>query len=458
MDRSSLTDSEEQARNAPVIPHQAPLEGPGRIEAARSCEPSGLRRLLALLGPGFITGASDDDPSGIGTYTSVGARFGYPVLWMAPLSLPLMFAVQYICAKIGMVTGEGLAAVLRKRYSARVVVPAILALVVANTINAGVDIGAIAAGIHLIAPVPVAELIVPVTLIILLIQILGSYRTIANVFKWLTLSLFAYIAAAFFAKPDVSAVMRGTLIPSFRLNRAFLMALVAVFGTTISPYLFFWQASEEVEEEISAGRKSIEERKGATDRELEFAGFDVGVGMVLSNVVMYFIILTTAATLHQQGMTNVSTAAEAASALEPLAGRGATYLFAIGLIGSGFLAVPVLTGASAYAAGEAMGWRYGFDQRPRQAKAFYGLIVGATLVGMLINFAGVNAIEALYWSAVINGLLAPPLLFLVMRVSGSQSELGSRANHSLISTLGWITASVMALAALGLVGSWVAGR
>jgi NRAMP (natural resistance-associated macrophage protein)-like metal ion transporter len=445
------TDDEHQR----TIPHREPPEGTATLEAAQPEAGSPLRRFLKILGPGFITGASDDDPSGIGTYASVGAALGFSALWLAPASFPLMAAVEYACAKVGMVCGTGLAGVLRQFYPRWVLYPAVFALVAANTINAGVDIGAIAAGLNLLVPIPIGLMIVPISLVILALQLWGSYRLIARVFKWLTLALFAYIGSAFFAHPDWGAVLRGTVVPTVRLDGSFLMALVAVLGTTISPYLFFWQASEEVEEEISAGRAQEAQRRGATDTELRIAAWDVDLGMLFSNVVMYFIILATAATLHAAGQTDIQSAAQAAQALEPLAGRGAEALLALGLVGSGFLAVPILTGAGAYAMAEAWGWRYGLDEKPRQAKPFYAVIIAATLVGMLVNFVGINPITALYWTAVLNGLLAPPLLVLIMLMTNNRTVMGKRTNGRVLNVLGWATTAAMAAAALGLIVSWL---
>ena len=408
-----------------------------------------VRRALAVIGPGFVTGASDDDPSGIGTYASVGASLGFGALWLAPATLPLMAAVQVVCARIGLVTGMGLAGVLRRSYPRWVLYPAVGTLLVANTINAGVDIGAIAAGIHLLVPVPVGAMIAPVGLGIVALQVWGSYRLIERTFKWLTLALLAYIGSAFFARPDWGAVLRGTLVPTVSADPAFLTALVAVLGTTISPYLFFWQASTEVEE-AAAGRPEAGPRPEATDAQLRAAAWDVDLGMVFSNVVMYFIILATAATLHASGQTTVATATEAAQALEPLAGRGAEALLALGLVGSGLLAVPVLTGASAYAVAEARGWRHSLSERPRDAKPFYAVIVGSTLLGMLVNVVGIDPITALYWTAVLNGLLAPPLLALVMLMANNRAVMGARTNDRVLNVLGWAATVAMALAAVGL--------
>ena len=434
----------------PSIPHRVPPAGTASAEAAVRHESNPLKKLLKIIGPGFITGASDDDPSGIGTYASAGAALGFSTLWLALFTFPLMAAVQFICAKVGMVTGKGLAGVLREHYSRAILYPAVFALLVANTINAGADIGAIAAAINLLLPVPIVAMIVPVTAVILVLQIWGSYRLIAATFKWLTLALLAYVAAAFFAKPNWQRVLHGTLVPHLSFNAKFLSMLVAILGTTISPYLFFWQASQEVEEQISMGRTRLWQRKGATDGELHYAAWDVNLGMFFSNLVMYFIILATAATLFHAGKTDIQSAYDAAQALRPIAGRAATALLAVGLIGAGFLAVPILTGASAYALSEAFGWKRGLDHKPRTAKEFYALIAVSTLVGMMINFIGINPIKALFWTAVINGILAPPLLVLIMLVANNKKVMGTRANGRAVNALGWVATVAMTLAAMGL--------
>jgi NRAMP (natural resistance-associated macrophage protein)-like metal ion transporter len=417
-------------------------------------ESNPLRRFLKVLGPGLITGAADDDPSGIGTYTTAGAALGFATLWTALVTLPLMAGVQYMCAKVGMVTGRGLAGVLRRHYPRKLLYPAVLALVAANTINAGADIGAVAAAINLLVPVPTAALIVPVALLILAFQIMGSYRLLVRIFKWLTLTLFAYVGAAFFAAPDWGEVLRATFVPAPRFDNQYLVTLVAILGTTISPYLFFWEASEEVEEEKSLGRRTVGQRRGATGAELAGAREDTVAGMVFCNVVFYFVILAAGATLHAAGKTDLQSAADAAEALRPLAGGAATYLFAFGLIGSGLLAVPVLTGSSAYAVAETFGWRYGLDEKPRRAKRFYAVIAASTLAGMLINFLGVNPIDALFWTAVLNGLVAPPLLFVLMLVSNNRRVMGEHTNGRALNLVGWAATAVMFAAAAGMLLTW----
>src|SRR5438132_1471150 len=445
---------EERLREGPLIPHSDPISATHSLEAAMMLERNPLRRFFKVLGPGLVTGASDDDPSGIGTYSVAGASLGFTTLWTALFTLPLLAAIQLTCARIGMVSGMGLAAVLRRHYSRNLLYLSVLGLVIANTINAGADIGAIAAAINLLVPVPIAAMIVPIALIILALQICGPYRLIARTFKWLTLALFAYIGAAFFAKPDVLQVLKATFIPRLSFDPAFLSMLVAILGTTISPYLFFWQADQEVEEEISFGRITLAQRRGASDAEMKYASWDVRLGMLLSNAVMYFIILATAATLFKTGQTNIQSATEAAQALEPLAHGAASLLFAIGLIGSGFLAVPVLTGCSAYALTESFGGRSGFNQKLRRAKFFYAVIIVSTLVGVLINFIGINPIRALSLAAIINGFLEPPLLVAIMLVANNRHLMGNRVHGRWSNILGWTTTVIMFVAAVALVLTW----
>jgi NRAMP (natural resistance-associated macrophage protein)-like metal ion transporter len=436
---------------ASIIPHAEPISG---THAVVKQETNPVKRFFRLLGPGLITGASDDDPSGIGTYSIAGTSLGFATLWTAIVTLPRMAVVQFVCAKIGLVTGRGLAGVLRYYYPRKLLYPAVLSLVIANTINAGMDIGAIAAAVNLFVPIPLIVMIIPIACIIVALQIWGSYRPIANVFKWLTLSLFAYIGAAFLAKPDFGPVLKATFIPQMRFDHDYLLTLVAILGTTISPYLFFWEASEEVEEEISDGRKRLRQRKGATDAELNQAKWDTIVGMFFCNIVFYFVILAAAATLHASGKTDIQSAVDAAQALRPIAGSEATILFAVGIIGAGFLAVPVLTGSSAYAVAETFGWKYGLDTTPKQAKQFYAVIAISTFVGALINFIGINPMAALFWTAVINGVLAPPLLVLIMIVSNNQKIMGNRVNARFTNFVGWTAAVIMFAAAIGMFATW----
>jgi NRAMP (natural resistance-associated macrophage protein)-like metal ion transporter len=414
----------------------------------------GLREFVSALGPGLITGASDDDPSGIVTYSMAGAAFGYATLWMALVSFPLMAAVQFICAKIGLVYGDGLATVMRKSFPKKLVYPAIAALLIANTINAAADVQAIAAGINLLAPIPIAAMIVPIAIGILIVQIWGSYKVIEKIFRWLTLTLFAYIGAAFMAKPDWAAVARGTFIPRFHFDSEFLSMTVAILGTTISPYLFFWQSDHEVEEK-QANPAGGDTRQGhATDSELKHAAWDVNAGMLLSNAVMFFIILSAAATIHHSENHEIETAAQAAEALKPIAGQAAFVLMALGLIGTGILAVPILTTSAAFAVAEAMGWECGLDKKPGQAKEFYIVMAACTLGALLINFLGVNPMKALFLTAVINGILAPPLLVGLMIVSNDPKIMGDRVNGWVLNLLGWGATAAMTAAAIVLAWTW----
>ncbi|MBX7053749.1 MAG: Nramp family divalent metal transporter [Pyrinomonadaceae bacterium] len=410
--------------------------------------------MLNRLGPGLITGASDDDPSGIGTYSQAGAALGFATLWTAIVTLPLMVVVQHVCAKIGMVSGRGLAGVLRRYYSRKLLYPVVIGLVVANTINAGADISAIAAAINMFLPVPISAMVVPIAVAIVVLQVWGSYRLIMKIFKWLTLSLFAYVIAAFLAKPDWYEVARATFLPQITLSGEYVTTIVAILGTTISPYLFFWEASEEVEEEKSEGRTRLAERKGATDAEIKNEKIDTIVGMLFCNVVFYFVILAAGATLHVSGKTDIQSATDAAQALRPLAGSLATVLFAVGLIGAGLLAVPVLTGSAAYAVAETFGWASGLDEKPRHARKFYAVIAVSTLVGVSIDFLGINPIKALFWTAVINGVVAPPLLVVVMLVANNERVMGARTNGIFTNIIGWLAAAVMFAAAIAMFLTW----
>ncbi len=416
-----------------------------------------VRRFLGILGPGFITGASDDDPSGIGTYAIAGASTGFSTLWLALITFPMMAAVQFICAKIAMVTGRGLAGVLKEHYSRWLLYPAVLLLVVANIINAGADIGAIAAAINMLVPIPIPAMVIPVALLIVVLQFWGSYSLIERVFKWLTLALFAYVATAFFTRPGAADVLRGTFIPAISFDHKFLMTATAILGTTISPYLFFWQTGQEIEEEKRIGRTAIADRKGTTKAQLKKRGWDVLFGMLFSNVVMYFIILTTAATLFKAGKTNIQSATDAAEALKPLAGAGAKFLLGLGLIGTGFLAVPILTGSSGYALAEVFGWKHGLENKPDEAKKFYWILAISTAAAIEINFLGINPVSALLWAAVINGLLAPPLLILIMLIGNRKKIMKQHTNGVVLNIVGWATTLAMSLAAVALVASWFTG-
>jgi len=404
------------------------------------------------LGPGLITGAADDDPSGISTYSVAGATFGYAGLWTALFSFPLMAAVQLMCARLGMVTGRGLAGVIRRRYSPWVLWPACGLLIVANVFNIGADLGGMGDAMQMVTGVG-SYFWTPVFAgVIVAMLFWTSYRSMVRVFKWLTLVLFAYVITAFLVKPDWSLVMRATVIPHIEWTRSYMSVLVGILGTTISPYLFFWQAAEEVEEDREHGKKTVAQRKGSTDNELAAARTDIITGMLFSNVVMYFIILTTAATLNAHGVKNIETAQQAAEALQPLAGKGAYWLFTLGLIGTGMLAVPVLAGSCAYAIAEAARWRNAsLAKKPRSAKRFYAVIAVSVAVGLALHYAGLNAVKMLFWSAVVNGVLAPPLVILVVLVTSDRKIMGHRTNSPAMRVLGWTCAAAMSVAAVALI-------
>jgi NRAMP (natural resistance-associated macrophage protein)-like metal ion transporter len=409
-----------------------------------------VRKFFAELGPGLITGAADDDPSGISTYSVTGASFGYAPLWTALFSFPLMTAVQLMCARLGMISGRGLARCVRHYYSRWILWGACALLIIANVVNIGADLGGMAEATQLMTGT--SALIWTPIYAVLIISLLfwTSYTHVARIFKWLTLVLFAYVIAAFLSKPDWGAVLRSTFVPKIEWSREYLATFVGILGTTISPYLFFWQAAEEVEEERAKGRRSVGQRKGATDEELRKSRTDVITGMFFSNFIMYFIILTTASTLHTHGQTDIETAQQAAEALRPLAGGGAYLLFTLGLIGTGMLGVPVLAGSAAYAVSEAAAWRGTLEARPRWAPKFYTVLGISVLLGLALNFARFNAVKMLFWSAVLNGVLAPPLIVLVVLLTSNKKVMGQRVNSPLLKWLGWATAIIMALASVAM--------
>ncbi|MGH7621103.1 MAG: Nramp family divalent metal transporter, partial [Gemmatimonadaceae bacterium] len=363
-----------------------------------AARPRGIAAFLGDLGPGLITGAADDDPSGISTYSQAGAAFGYGLLWTAILSFPLMVSVQLMCARLALVTRSGLAAVLRRYYPPWLLWLACISLLVGNTINIAADLGGMAAGAELLSGIPRVWFVPVFAIVILLFLMYGSYAVLLRIFKWLTLVLFAYVVAAFLAKPHWSDVLKGTLFPGITPTTDYLFTFVAIFGTTISPYLFFWQAAQEVEAEKELEKEIGDRPHRAIERELRSARIDVLAGMVVSNFVMYFIILTAGATLHAHGHTNVESAADAAAALRPVAGSAAALLFTLGIVGTGLLGVPVLAGSAAYAIAEAARWRRGMDATPHQARNFYIVIALAMLIGTLLTFTPIEPIRLLLWS------------------------------------------------------------
>ena len=409
-----------------------------------------IRRFFSHLGPGLITGAADDDPSGISTYSVAGASLGYGPLWTALFSFPLMTAVQLMSARLGMVTGRGLAGVVRRRYPRWVLWGICILLVVANTINIGADLAGMGEAAEMVSGIDAKVWMPLFAVVIISFLFLTSYATIARVFRWLTAVLFSYMGAAVLARPAWREALRATLLPRLEWSPDFLATLVAILGTTISPYLFFWQAAQEVEEERRQGRHSVGQRKGATEEELRRSLVDVATGMFFSNFVMYFIILTTAATLHRHGHGGITSAQEAAEALRPFAGDAAYWLFTLGIVGTGMLAVPVLAGSCAYAIGEAGAWRVTLTDRPRYAWRFYAVIAVAVLIGLALDALGFHAITMLFWSAVVNGVLAPPLIVVVVLLTSDPRVMGGRVNPPLLRWLGWMTAAVMTAATAAL--------
>ncbi len=415
----------------------APAKAPRKVS-----EVSVLRRVAAALGPGVITGAADDDPSGIATYSIAGAQFGTRFLWTAPVLWPLMAAVQMMCARIGLVTGQGLAGALRKKYPRWLLAIAAGALFIANTINVGADLGGMADAAHLLSGVPPFVWVFAFGIGITIATIRLRYAAIANVLKWLALILAVYVVAAIDVHPDWRAVLRATFVPNLPHGREAWATLVAILGTTISPYLFFWQASQEVEEEKAAGHLTVKARQGATATEIVDRKIDIGFGTFFSNVAMFFIIVTTASTLHAHGQTELTTSADVAAALRPLAGRFAMLLYTIGIVGTGLLAIPTLAGSAAYAFAETFHWRQGIDQRFTHARAFYSVIGVSIAIGIAMDFVGVSPVKALYWTAVINGLLAPFLMIGILHAASDRKLMRGQPS----SWLGRVVVGVTTLA------------
>jgi NRAMP (natural resistance-associated macrophage protein)-like metal ion transporter len=414
-----------------------------------------LRRFFSVLGPGLITGAADDDPSGISTYSVAGARFGYAVLWTAWYTLPLIAAVQLMCSRLGMVSGRGLGALIARRYPRWVLWSACTLLVIANVINIGADLAGMSATTASITGIDTRYLAPFYAGLIFVLLAASSYRRVATTLKWMTLVLFAYVLSGFLARPDWPAVFHATLIPHIDWSRDYWATLVAILGTTISPYLFFWQASEEVEEERAAGKTTVKQRRSATDAEIRDSRADVNTGMVLSNLIMYFIILTTGATIHVQGGGQIETAQQAAQALRPLAGAAAYLLFTLGIVGTGLLTVPVLAGSTAYAIGDAAGWHNSLSATPKTAPRFYAVLGVSIAVGLVLTYSGLNVISMLFWSAVVNGVLAPPLIVLVVLLSSDSKIMGRHVCSPWLRSLGWLTAIGMTFAAIAMLASLV---
>jgi NRAMP (natural resistance-associated macrophage protein)-like metal ion transporter len=452
------------AKNPTLAPHTPKGEPGVTAEAAAATVLAGAkqvegktvapaRKFLRKLGPGFITGASDDDPSGIATYSQTGAMFGYSQLWMAFFSLPFMTVIQEICGRIGMVTGKGLASVIRENYSRKILFSAVTLLFIANSINVGADLGAMAAAGQLLLGIPFFVWLLVITIITLFLEIMVPYPAYARFLKYLTLSLFAYIITAVIVKQPWGDILHNTLFPQISFSKEYLLNVVAILGTTISPYLFFWQSDQEAEEDVAKHRFHGKGLPKITKTDIREMRLDTFIGMALSNMVMFFIIITTASTLGAHGIANIETADQAAQALQPLAGDLAYLLFAAGIIGTGFLAVPVLAGSASYALAESMGWKAGLHYKFRQAHAFYIVIAVATLIGVLINLTPIKPFQMLYYTAILNGIVAPPIMVMLMLVSNNKKILGEHANSKFTNIAGWIITGVMSAAAVALLVS-----
>jgi NRAMP (natural resistance-associated macrophage protein)-like metal ion transporter len=422
-----------------------------------------FRRPLRILGPGLITGAADDDPSGIATYTQTGAQFGYSQLWTAVFMLPFQTAVQEACARIGAVTGKGLAAVVRERYHKVILFLVVALVVVANVINIGADIGALAESTHLLLPLHIVILAPAYAALILVLQVYVSYRTYARVLKWLALALVAYLVTALIVAEPWQVLLRATFVPHIEFSSSFLFIITGVLGTTITPYMFFWQASQEVEEEQQQRMTRTRGHLNVTRTFIRNLRIDTAVGMFVSEIATWCIIVVGATVLHAHGITNVATAADAAKALEPLvhtfpnAGYLSKLIFASGVIGLGLLAIPVLSGSASYALCEAFKWHEGLSLRLSKGWAFYGVIAGATLIGLGLNFVGIDPIKALVFTAVFNGIAAVPLVFLIARVARNRKVMGEYRSGILSSVLVWCTFGGMSAAAFGLFFTLVKG-
>ena len=409
------------------------------------------RAAYRILGPGLITGAADDDPSGIATYSQTGAQFGFGQLWTSLYQIPLLLAIQEACARIGAITGKGLAHVIKENNGKIITAGAVFLVVAANTINIGADIGAVAASANLVVNVPVPILAILTAVLIIGLEVFVGYKKYAQILKWLGLALLAYPITALMVHEPWGQILIATLIPHVEFSFDFLFIVVGVFGTTISPYMFFWEASQEVEEEISLHMIVKEGKKPVMIRRfLRHLRIDNAIGMVFAEVIQWFIIITTATVLFSHGITNIGTAADAAKALEPFAGSYAKDIFAIGVVGIGLLAIPVLAGSASYALSETFGWKEGLYRKLSNAKGFYLVIIVATLIGLAMNFVGINPIRALVFTAVFNGVAAVPLIYIIARINSSKKILDKNRGGILSRSLVWLTFAVMAIAAIAM--------
>jgi NRAMP (natural resistance-associated macrophage protein)-like metal ion transporter len=423
----------------------------GKDDANKNAGESGFG---AILRRGIISGAADDDPSAIGTYASAGARFGPDILWTAPVTLPMMFTVVYLSSKLGQVSGRGLFQAIHDFYPRWILWAVLVGVVFGNTVEAAADLGGMAASINIFVPVSVPVLVTGIATIIFLLQVFGSYELIRTIFRWLALTLLAYAGAAVLAKPDLMATLKGTFIPTVQFNKDFLSILVAIIGTTLSAYLYTWQSNEEVEEQIAEGKTTLRERQGASSEDLRQSRRDILIGMMFSNFIMYFIILSTGASLHASGQTHIETAAQAAEALRPIAGDAAGFLFAAGIISVGFLAVPVMTTGAAYDIAQSMGWKGSLNATAKEAPKFYVAIGVVTMIAVGMNFLNFNPMEALVWSGIVQGFSTPPLLLLIMLMTNNRRIMGDQVNSRAMNAMGWTTTAVIFAASLALIATW----
>ena len=429
----------------------------------RSSQQSSHKAVLEKLGPGIITGASDEDPSGIATYAQAGAQFGFGLLWLVLILYPMKTIIQEMCGRIGLVTGTGVSAVIKQKYSAKIVFPITILLLIANTINIGADIGAMAASIRLVFPyIPVIVATISFSAFIILSEVFVPYKKYVKILKYLILSLFAYLATAIIVGGNWYQISAATIIPHIEFTPAFAMMFVAIFGTTISPYLFFWQASEEAEEDVEKHKiKEIGKGKPRiSKKEMKLMRQDTAIGMAFSQLIMWSIMVTTAGSLHAHGVTDIQTADQAAKSLEPLvktfphAGEISKTIFALGIIGTGLLAVPVLAGSSGYALSDAFGWSEGLGKKFKQAKGFYLVIAASTVIGLWINFIHIDPIKALVYTAVINGIIAVPILFAVMKIANDKEMLRGKTNSRLSNIIGWLIFGVMGVSVMIMFATW----
>jgi NRAMP (natural resistance-associated macrophage protein)-like metal ion transporter len=409
---------------------------------------------IEKLGPGLITGAADDDPSGIATYSQTGAQYGTSLIWLAAWTFPLMAIIQEMCARIALVTGKGLASNIKHSYPKKILYACTILLFTANTLNIGADLGAMSKGFQLIVPnLPFFLLVIGFGILGLVLQIFIPYQKYSRYLKWLVISLFSYIATGLIIHMDWASLLRDSIIPNITFSKDQILLITGILGTTISPYLFFWQTSQEVEEEIKEGKTTVHSRRGTNPAELKQMRKDVWTGMFLSNLVMFFIIAVCSSVLFKNGITNINTANDAALALAPFAGKWATTLFAIGIIGTGMLAIPVLAGSASYAISESFGWKEGLYRKLKEARAFYGIIAISIIIGIIINFVGIDPIKALIYSAIANGIVAPVILIFIVHISGNHKIMGHYKNSRLINNIGWITTILMGITAIAAIYS-----